>query len=127
MPYCRRCGAQLEENAHFCHKCGTPVITFVPILPPPAAPTRKKGVSPEVIAIIAVVVAVVIVSIFVFSLLYSAKVNQTNDNSNQGNSMSLGFNTLAGAPKANVLAQNLNDKTSVVSICARRLLLGNLF
>ena len=25
MPFCRKCGAELEENAKFCHSCGNPL------------------------------------------------------------------------------------------------------
>ncbi|UCF58887.1 MAG: zinc-ribbon domain-containing protein [Candidatus Bathyarchaeota archaeon] len=25
MPYCRKCGSELKEDAKFCSKCGTPV------------------------------------------------------------------------------------------------------
>ncbi|TEU04710.1 zinc ribbon domain-containing protein [Candidatus Bathyarchaeota archaeon] len=25
LPYCRKCGAELKEDAKFCSKCGTPV------------------------------------------------------------------------------------------------------
>jgi hypothetical protein len=37
MPYCRNCGAQLDENAVFCHVCGTPVSSRVA----PAMSTRR--------------------------------------------------------------------------------------
>lgn len=84
--------------------------------PPPVASTRKKGVSPKVIAIVAVVVVVVIVSVFVFALLYSEQVNQANNNANQGNTMSLSFRVPTGALKENVLAQNLAGKTSLLII-----------
>ena len=25
MPYCWKCGAEMKEDARFCHKCGAPV------------------------------------------------------------------------------------------------------
>jgi len=25
MPYCKKCGAELQKDANFCTKCGTPV------------------------------------------------------------------------------------------------------
>lgn len=29
MPYCRKCGAELDEEAKFCSSCGTPVAPRV--------------------------------------------------------------------------------------------------
>ncbi len=94
-------------------------LTLAPVPQPLAVSTHKKGVSPEVVAIVAVVVVVVIVGIFVFAFFYSEQVNQSNNNANQGNTMSLSFNVPTAIPKANVLAQNLTGKTSLHSICAR--------
>jgi uncharacterized membrane protein YvbJ len=111
LPYCRICGAKLEENAHFCHKCGTPVVTF-PIAPSaPARPKHTNRISPEVIALIAVIVTAVIVSVFVASLFFSINLNQTNNNANQTNVNQLSFNFQGETAKANVLLQNLIGKT----------------
>jgi uncharacterized membrane protein len=41
MPYCRKCGAKLEENARFCHACGDQVATATSV---PVA--HMKGRSP---------------------------------------------------------------------------------
>jgi len=47
MIYCGRCGARLDTGAHFCKRCGSPVLTApntVPdaVLPVPISPTRTK-------------------------------------------------------------------------------------
>lgn len=116
MPYCRICGAQLEENARFCHKCGTPIVICPPAPPPPppAKPVQKHRVSPEIVALIVVVAVAVIVSLVVFSLFYSTNFNQTND-SNQTNVSRLNFHVQGGIPNVNVLAQNLTSKTSFIN------------
>ena len=109
MPYCRRCGTQLEENARFCHKCGTQVLIFSPALP--AKPTRKRPVSTPVVVLIAVVAAVVVVSIFVFLTLYPVNFNRVNS-ANQTNVTKLSFNLQTSRAHANVLTQNLTIKQS---------------
>ena len=120
MTYCRICGAQTEENARFCHKCGTPAVIFTPAPPPPARPVQKNRVSLEVIALVAIVAVAVIVSIFVFSLFYSVNFNQAND-SNQTNVNKLSFNFQGDLPKVNVLAQNLMGKTLLITTSAKGL------
>ena len=109
----------MEENARFCHKCGTPVVIFTPA-PPPARPVQKNRVSLEVIALVAIVAVAVIVSIFVFSLFYSVNFNQAND-SNQTNVNKLSFNFQGDLPKVNVLAQNLRGKTLLITTSAKGL------
>lgn len=42
MPYCRRCGTKLPDDASFCHVCGTPVT---PRTPAPAAEPAIKLAS----------------------------------------------------------------------------------
>ena len=104
----------MEENAHFCHKCGTPVVTFTPVPPiPPAKPAQKKRFSTEVIVLISVVAIAAIVLIIVFALLFSANFNQANNNANGGNTMNLIFKVQGDPTKVCALNQNLIQKTSV--------------
>jgi len=69
MPYCRYCGAELEENAKFCSKCGTPVAMQ---MIEKREPTKRKrsSMSPWAIAGITALVAVVIASLIVIPLLF---------------------------------------------------------
>ena len=111
MPYCRRCGTQLEENARFCHKCGTEVVIFSPA--PLAKSAPKSPVPTAAIVLIAVVAVAVIVSILVFSTFNPMNSHQANpaNPANQTNVNKLSFNFREGTAQSNVLAQNLTDKT----------------
>jgi uncharacterized membrane protein YvbJ len=120
LTYCRICGAQTEENARFCHKCGTPVVIFTPEPPPPARPVQKNRISLEVIALVAIVAVAVIVSIFVFSLFYSVNFNQANY-SNQTNVNKLSFNFQGDMTNVNVITQNLMGKTILTTTSAKGL------
>jgi hypothetical protein len=56
MPYCKKCGAQLDEQARFCPKCGTPVNQQVP------QSYRTRRNSPFPIALIAVIAGVLVLA-----------------------------------------------------------------
>jgi len=62
MPYCQKCGAQLNENARFCSKCGTP-------LSPPVAEPEIKRKERRPIAILAIVLVAFVVTATVISAL----------------------------------------------------------
>jgi hypothetical protein len=62
MPYCRKCGAQLEEQAGFCPKCGTPVNQQAP------QSYRTRRNSPFPIALIAVIAGVLILALVLVPL-----------------------------------------------------------
>jgi uncharacterized membrane protein YvbJ len=84
MPYCRTCGAKLEENARYCTKCGTPAaIQISPPPPPLSAPSARPFPKESQI----ILIAVVLVSVFVVALIaimifagpiFSMNYNQTN-------------------------------------------------
>ena len=68
LTYCRKCGAELEENAQFCSKCGTPVAARMPERLGQAG--RKRGpLSPWAIAGIAVAVVALVVAVVMIPFL----------------------------------------------------------
>ena len=62
MPYCRKCGAQLDEQARFCPKCGTPVNQQAPQF------EARRRISPFPIYLIPVIVGVLILAFVVVPL-----------------------------------------------------------
>jgi hypothetical protein len=62
LGYCKKCGAELEETAKFCSKCGTPVyMQAVETSEPYRRPRRL--ISPFAIASIALGIAVVVIAL----------------------------------------------------------------
>jgi len=118
VPYCRKCGTQLEEKAQFCHKCGTQVVIFSPA--PTAKSTPESPVSTSIIVLVAVIVVAVIVSFFVFSTFYPLNSNRTNssNHANQTSVTKLSFNLQKGMGQANVLARNVTEKTGFNAVSA---------
>ncbi len=61
MPYCGRCGNKLEENAHFCGKCGMPAATFTS----PAAQTTMKPLRNDSMFVVSMVVIALVISLII--------------------------------------------------------------
>ena len=55
MPYCSKCGAELDKEAKFCPKCGT-------VVGPPAAKPKRKPTSTLAIALIVIIVVAAVVA-----------------------------------------------------------------
>jgi hypothetical protein len=116
LPYCRICGTKLEENAHFCHKCGTPVATLTPA-PPIAKSTKPAQKSPFLVPLIILLALVVVAVILGAFVLWTISVNFNQSNgSNQSNGNELSFNLHGDMAKANVTAQNLICKTILITL-----------
>jgi len=67
MPYCRKCGAKLEDDAQFCHVCGTPIAQTV-AKPETRRTTRvvSRPMTYLAIALICVLVIAVFFSMMIF-------------------------------------------------------------
>jgi hypothetical protein len=77
MPYCRKCGAKLDEDARFCHVCGTPVVPVATTRP--TAPTRRRPFYILPVAIlIAVLLSARVIGALFFLPFYPVHFNQTN-------------------------------------------------
>jgi hypothetical protein len=114
LPYCRRCGTKLDESAHFCQKCGTPVATFAP--PAPATPARSIRKEPLVIAAIALI-AILVVAVIAVAIIAvpvnTVNFNQTNQDSHQGIT-TLNLNVQANTAQVDIITQNITDKNIII-------------
>ena len=68
MTYCKHCGAELEENAKFCSKCGTPVATQTIERKEPVS-RKRRPMSPWAFVGIAVLAVVLVAALITVSLL----------------------------------------------------------
>lgn len=99
MPYCRRCGTQLEEDAHFCHKCGTPFTTFTPPAAPakPLPPLRKDPYVIGAVALVAILVTVVVIAaVFVAPFSTWGTSSSFSDQTEGVKTLNLNFDTDVG-------------------------------
>jgi hypothetical protein len=114
VPYCRRCGAKLDETAHFCQKCGTPVVAFAPTAPAkPARQLRREPLVIAAIALIAILLTAVIVSAVVFAPLSPVNFNQTNQDTHP-NINTLNLNFQANTAQVDVITQNITNKNILI-------------
>ncbi|MBT8172264.1 zinc ribbon domain-containing protein, partial [Candidatus Bathyarchaeota archaeon] len=64
MPYCSKCGSELEKGAKFCFKCGmTTMMSQDPTVNRSMRKNKNKPTSPLIIAVIAIVVIVVVIGL----------------------------------------------------------------
>lgn len=81
MPYCRNCGAKLDDEAKFCRVCGTPVAPISSAYSKPATPAQpatRRGLPLAGIVLISVFVIVVVVLLIVFLPYNQVSFNQSN-------------------------------------------------
>jgi hypothetical protein len=114
MPYCRKCGAKLEEEARFCHVCGTPVAAATV----PAMPIRRRPFLLPVIILIALLVTAAVVSALVFLPFYSVYFNQTNQVADETGVNRLILVFQADVARVNVFFKSLADKMVLLNVTA---------
>jgi hypothetical protein len=112
MPYCRNCGAKLEEEAGFCHVCGTPVAAVtVPAMP------RRRPFLFAVAILVPILVTAVVFGALVFLPFYRVHFDQTNQVAKAGvDNLLLDFQ--ADVAQVNVFFRNLPDKMVVLNVTA---------
>jgi hypothetical protein len=77
MPYCRKCGAQLDANAKFCRVCGAPVES--PVTTTTQAPYRTREHRPFLLPVAILIAVLVIAFIAVaFAFIPVQSVNYSN-------------------------------------------------
>ena len=118
MPYCRRCGTKLEENARFCYNCGTSRVTRAPSTPArPAVSLRKDPLVVAGIVSIAILVTAAIITAIIAVPIGSVNFNQTfQDNHPNINTLNLNFQ--ADSAQVDIIPLNVTDKNILIIVSA---------
>lgn len=118
MPYCRKCGAKLEETARFCHVCGTPVAPVAPMAATrPTAPRKKRPVYLlPVTILIAILVTAAIITAIIFLPVTHVNLNETRQLDSEGSINNLVFNLQADVAQVNVFFENLPGKMLLLNV-----------
>ena len=123
MTYCRRCGAKLEENARFCHKCGTQIAT--PISESHMTAASNTSVSTPEIVLIAVVAVTVIVIAGIFVALEVNPVISSQENPANKTSVSNFSFRIQERVQTKVLALDLTGKAGFILVLGPAILDDN--
>jgi hypothetical protein len=117
MPYCHKCGAKLDEDARFCHVCGTPVVPVATTRP--TAPTRR---TPFYILPVAILIAVLLAAIVIGALLFlpftPVNLNQTRQLNSEVGVDNLILDFQADAAQVNVFFEKLPGKMLLLNVTA---------
>lgn len=121
MPYCWKCGAKLEENAEYCHVCGTPVRTSSVPSGVPSRPGARRGWTPvHTLAIVLGSILILGVIASVFFLLPVQPVNFTRFEqvSSQSGVDAVNLNLTADVAAFNITFGDLNGSAMTMNVSA---------
>ncbi len=115
MPYCRKCGAKLDETARFCPVCGTPVAAV-------AAPiVRRRGGNPYILPVavlIAVLLAAFVLSALAFAPVSQVNFEQTKDLDKTPGVTRLSLSLQVDDAEVNIIPQPLVGKAVILNVSA---------
>lgn len=117
MVYCSKCGAKLDENARFCHVCGTPVAAVTAEARSKAPARRRSYYILAVAILIAVLLTAVVISALFFLPVYPVHFNQTNQVP-KGDMNDLLMDFQADVADVNVFFQNLPSNMVLLNVTA---------
>ena len=114
MPYCRKCGAKLDDDARFCPTCGTAVATIA-VATKPTAPKRKSVYILPVAILIALSVSAVVIGSLLVLPIYPVHFNQTKQVPATGmDNLFLDFQV--DIAQVNITFEDLPDKMAVLNV-----------
>ncbi|MBN1244006.1 zinc-ribbon domain-containing protein [Candidatus Bathyarchaeota archaeon] len=116
MPYCRKCGAKLDETARFCPACGTPV-TAVNAAPNQTAPKRRPYYILPVVILIAVLVSAAVIGTLLFLPFYPVHFNQTNQVP-EADMDNLFLDFQADVAQVNIFFESMPSNMAVLNVTA---------
>lgn len=117
MPYCRKCGAKLDEDARFCRVCGTPVAAVTAATRPTAPKRRRPPYLLPVAILIAVLLMAIVIGGLVFLPFHAVHFDQTNRVAKSGvENLILDFQV--DVAQVNVFFKNLSDNMVILNVTA---------
>jgi hypothetical protein len=116
MLYCHKCGAELAEDAKFCHVCGTPV--GVPVAPRYERVRKRAPVTLPAIILIAILLAGMIFAAFVFLPFNPVNFGRSEGVTYQQGIDMLDLNFSADVARVNITFEHLVSKLVTLNVSA---------
>jgi hypothetical protein len=117
LPYCKKCGVELDEAARFCQECGTSIDITTP-KPEKIKVIVKKPTKTIAIILIIIIISAAVLITFAFSPILSrdldVKESRDVDYQTGVNTILLDFTTDIG--QVNVLFEDLPDKALALNL-----------
>ncbi len=117
MPYCRKCGAKLDEKARFCHVCGTPVTAVTAATRPTARKRRRQFYVLPVAILVAILLSAIVVCALFFLPFHPVDFNQTNQVPD-ADVDSLRVDFQSDVAQVNVFFKNLSSNMVILNVTA---------
>ena len=118
MPYCRKCGAKLDEDARFCRVCGTPVTAVAAATRPTAPKRRRPFYLLPVVILMAVLLTAVVISALLFLPFTPVNLNQTRQLDSEVGVDHLILVFQADVAQVNFFFENLSGKMLLLNVTA---------
>ncbi len=117
MSYCRKCAAKLDEDARFCHVCGTPVAAVTAATRLTEPKRRRPFYILPVAILIAVLLSAIVIGGLFFLPFYPIHFNQTNQIPKTNmNNLFLEFQT--DIAQVNIFFENLSGNMAMLNVTA---------
>ncbi len=118
MPYCRRCGTKLTDDANFCYNCGTSVMVTPYVYQAPLVPSKPVRNDPLIIGAI-VLIAVLVVGVLVAALFAASyatvNINQSYPDNTVGITK-LNLNVQTEELKVNIFTQKVSNNNFLITL-----------
>jgi hypothetical protein len=116
VSYCRKCGAKLQEDAKFCHVCGTPVSGPVAAVPEKRKPRARFPVA--AIILIAILATAIVVGTIILLPLQPVNFTQSKEAPSEIGVEVLNLDFGADVSQVNLIFRNLANKLVVLNVSA---------
>jgi len=120
MPYCSKCGAELDEDAKFCPACGTPAGP--PVIEPKRRRIRRERRRPISTLAIVLIVLLVILPVAIVALVIlpvrMVDASESRDVPYQTGVDTINLNFTADVARVNVTFESLTGKLLTLNVSA---------
>lgn len=118
MPYCRKCGAQVDEDAKFCPKCGTLIASPPAKIEERIERPRREPLGFIAIVLISILVIAVVVAALVFLPIRTVSASESRSIPYQTEAKALNLRFAADVSGVNITFEELDNAIATINVSA---------